>query len=817
MATISKNWTLYVQFFWITFDDIDWFQYTEYIFFSSMSELEKPTSPENGSSTPNTNSSLLQEILQTAKQWAESVVIAPSPAPSMGNSENNIQPTAPILQKKNRDPMTTGMILKLIGSVLIVALIVFGSFLAYIVFNPTNAVFFVSVFNIDPTDIKKILSLLINWIFGIMVFIFAIAWVVTLFRAIWTPRDQKRKRTMNWILAAIIGIFLFWALWLWAFLFEKVGATPWDNLSGTVIAYDNDLYIQDETKSISKLKTTKNLIGPITIKYDISTNAKSISDSEYLTIQSYEFNSDGWVCANGESIISGTDPNIEQWLICTFDQAKTYNVRGIYEGIDKRTGEVRKVAITPESVEIKWLLDINRDQNRLGKQIFTINASRIKNLGNPRWIYDTDKSQEKTQDYVVVEISKTPLVICLKVFGNICDRIFIVKDTETNTIRGTIAFDQSIVNPRTVHMTLSGLSLDPKEIINIDWMNDSQTRMCRGEWLSCEYTFTSFGKNKVTATIELSNKKKYEISWEITIDEPLTLAKHGKIYAQDGSLITTDETYDAAVGAYVVKNLTLPQKVTLDAQDVITENPGYLFKEVVWTISSNTQKIDEKVGQKVIFDVPKSERYTIEAKYTFQKNIVNSDKDIRTARDSFILDLDRKALQPVMNISTTGDYVPAKVTVDASSSYSANGEIKKFTFDFGEGRPPAIGDAIQTYQYTTAGEKKITLTIINEKWESSSIVKTVVLKDTPKTIGYSTSMSPWVVGMPVDFIADKSSGQIEEYIWNFGDNSPISRGYEVTHTFANAGTYSIMLTVRYSDGTEKSLPPQAFKVETSLE
>lgn len=95
-------------------------------------------------------------------------------------------------------------------------------------------------------------------------------------------------------------------------------------------------------------------------------------------------------------------------------------------------------------------------------------------------------------------------------------------------------------------------------------------------------------------------------------------------------------------------------------------------------------------------------------------------------------------------------------------------------------------------------------------------MKTVVLKDSPKTLGFSTSMSPGVVNMPVDFTGDRSSGQIEEYIWNFGDNTPVSRGYEVSHSFKQAGTYIVTLTVRYSDGTEKSTN-QSFKVDATLE
>ncbi len=125
--------------------------------------------------------------------------------------------------------MTAGMVMKLIGSLLIVAVIFFGSFLAYIAFNPEQAGFFVNIFNINPNDIQNILKKLINGSFGIIVLLLSITWIISLFRAIWTPQDQKRRRLIGWILASIVGILLFSILALWAYLFKIINETPYDN------------------------------------------------------------------------------------------------------------------------------------------------------------------------------------------------------------------------------------------------------------------------------------------------------------------------------------------------------------------------------------------------------------------------------------------------------------------------------------------------------------------------------------------------------------------------------------------------------------
>ena len=77
-------------------------------------------------------------------------------------------------------------------------------------------------------------------------------------------------------------------------------------------------------------------------------------------------------------------------------------------------------------------------------------------------------------------------------------------------------------------------------------------------------------------------------------------------------------------------------------------------------------------------------------------------------------------------------------------------------------------------------------------------------------------MSPGVINSPVDFIADGTTGQIEEWIWNFWDNTPIAKWYDPTHIFKKSWTYNVTLTVRYIDGTER-FTQQPFIVQDTLE
>lgn len=779
-------------------------------------------SPENNIGDTISNQkkspSLLDQIIETS----HNSVVASNDISSRIDSALTPN-TNPIVEGSNnlplrklRDPMTTATVLKLIWSLLLVAIIFFGSFLAYIAFNPDQAAFFVNIFGINPNDIQTLLKNLINGSFGITVLIFSIVWIVSLFRAIWIPRDQKRRRIISWFTAGIFGIFLFLIIAFWAYLFGIINATDYANPGGNVTIYDNDLYTNAISREYAQIGATNNLIWPITLRYDISTNAKAIAKKNLLTIESYEINFDGAKCANEKSVITGSDPMTEQWLICTFDRKDVYNLQWTYSGRD-RLGELHTIVIPLDTVEIKGLIEISTNINIKWEKLQTINASKIKNLWNPRWLSSTAWSIEKTSSSITEVISNIPLIICFKIFDtkSDCDRFFLIMDTDTNSKEWSIIFEQDSTNTLGVIMSLTWITINKNEIVAIEWLSEENTRMC--QWIneSCRHIFSRYGLKNVTATVLLANGKKYPIEWSYTLNEPLLLAKHVLVLDQDGKILNTPDTIEPTTWAYIIKDILAPTNITLDARDVVTENPGYDSRDIIWKISHG-KIIEEKRWKRIDFSILKTERYTIEVTYIFEKNIVMSEADIRTTYDTIIIDLEHRTLEPILAIQkTASDYVPVIVTVDASSSRSKNSEIKKFIFDFGEWKPETEWDAIQTYEYKTSGVKVITLTIVDSNNERASITDTVVLKDSPKIISFTMSRAP-VISVPIDFISDWSNQDVEEWIWNFGDNTPTSKWFETTHTFNKPGEYNVTLTVVYINWTQRS-KTQSIQVVTSIE
>ena len=86
------------------------------------------------------------------------------------------------------------------------------------------------------------------------------SWIISLFRAIWTPKTLKRKRLFGWLIASILGIVFFTILGFWAFLFQQINATDYTNPGGNVLIYDNDLYINEATQDIARIDSLDNII-----------------------------------------------------------------------------------------------------------------------------------------------------------------------------------------------------------------------------------------------------------------------------------------------------------------------------------------------------------------------------------------------------------------------------------------------------------------------------------------------------------------------------------------------------------------------------
>lgn len=124
---------------------------------NSLESLLNTVPPQQAQSSPLTATSVPTEASLPTQN------VTPAETPIVQTEPSMVPPVPPTPPKK-KVPMKPADFLKIVGALFTVALIFFGSFLAYIVFNPGQAKFFIQ-FGINPSDIATLLERLVNGIF----------------------------------------------------------------------------------------------------------------------------------------------------------------------------------------------------------------------------------------------------------------------------------------------------------------------------------------------------------------------------------------------------------------------------------------------------------------------------------------------------------------------------------------------------------------------------------------------------------------------------------------------------------------------------
>jgi PKD repeat protein len=136
-------------------------------------------------------------------------------------------------------------------------------------------------------------------------------------------------------------------------------------------------------------------------------------------------------------------------------------------------------------------------------------------------------------------------------------------------------------------------------------------------------------------------------------------------------------------------------------------------------------------------------------------------------------------------------------TNNSSWGLSAPGIIRQAIIDYGDGNSASIGTTSPSHVYATTGSKIVGLRI--NRYDSAT--NTLLCTDTfglVITVAYpscGTTMAVSGTGLTRTFTATTPTGGTGmNYSWNFGDGSPASSGFLVSHSYATSGTYTVTLT-----------------------
>jgi PKD repeat protein len=125
----------------------------------------------------------------------------------------------------------------------------------------------------------------------------------------------------------------------------------------------------------------------------------------------------------------------------------------------------------------------------------------------------------------------------------------------------------------------------------------------------------------------------------------------------------------------------------------------------------------------------------------------------------------------------------------------STGSITQYLWDFGDGQNSGEQNPQHTYQ--AAGTYNVTLTVTDSSGQTNSATQQVTA-----SVPLQANFSAQATDLTVQF-ADQSSGQVAQYVWDFGDGQT-SNEQNPQHTYQVAGTFNVSLTITDANGQTNS-------------
>jgi PKD repeat protein len=153
-----------------------------------------------------------------------------------------------------------------------------------------------------------------------------------------------------------------------------------------------------------------------------------------------------------------------------------------------------------------------------------------------------------------------------------------------------------------------------------------------------------------------------------------------------------------------------------------------------------------------------------------------------------------------------GEATTLRATVETGSAVS-------YVWDFGDGSGLDESGPVVSHVYGGVGVYTAVVMASNDV-SSESAATEVVIEAVPPVAGFSSS-SPDVLGATTSF-ANTSAGTNLSFEWDFGDGSPVSTDVDPTHTYATAGTFTVVLTATNSVGWDVAMGQVVIEEEPAV-
>jgi PKD repeat protein len=192
--------------------------------------------------------------------------------------------------------------------------------------------------------------------------------------------------------------------------------------------------------------------------------------------------------------------------------------------------------------------------------------------------------------------------------------------------------------------------------------------------------------------------------------------------------------------------------------------------------------------------------YTFEEVGTYQVTLTTTDSIGNTDTEIIEIVVTEQGVVAKLEIDSSNGEVPLTVSFDASSSTFKEGNILSYEFDFGDGSDPYIGGAQVTYKYQEIGNFEASVSVIGDDGSSNTATVQIVVRPVAMTACFTVNVDDGNSPLFVSVDPSCSTGTIDAYAWDFGDDSISFDRKPETHVYQTQGLFTIELEVTGDSG-----------------
>lgn len=710
-------------------------------------------------------------------------------------------------KKVQKTPLST--IFAFLGAILFVCLVLGGTFISFVVFNAQEVsdVSFFSRLGINLQEINTFLSQIVTIIFSVLIFLFTIVLSISLFKFFLTKKALRRKKLTYGLVSLFLLVVTFMTWVLWMSIDQKIKNLPnWG--AKDLQIFDNSLLISgfyNEEEAV--LSETQNLIGPITLKFDL-TNFQDTQSKKGLEVQRYTW-----------KIWSDTIDTFIPSLTKSFENKGNYTVSITAYLKDINGQEIQQVISDIPPIALNHIIKVQSSLTSNGGTRVSLDANDLQTLGKVAWYFKEPVTptnpnpsfSEWTRvyegyDFIARQIFFEDMFIGVSLIGwqdteEKISKVIPILVNADSEIEGEIAYNSSpndellleffVKNPKTSFGDGFIESYEWKiedKTYNVIWSeSDIETSK------SIEHSFSTLGSQEIQVKLTDSKGNSETLKQTIIIQKSVDL-RDSLVILDANDQEFRDFRYEEKSHEYYIDALGIPSTLKFDARYIRPENALYALKEVTWDTKNDTN-IDGN-GKSFSYEVETEWNHVIAVNYTFEHR--KDPNDTLTLKEFIYIEGIKKEAILNLKMEYDSNYAPVTVRFDASESYIKNDNIIKFTYNYGDG-VSEDRDAINPWhQYTKAWDYTVGLTVTGKSGKTYSIQKKLILLPAPQDVKISTSLKKAPVGQGIDFSSSESSGQIIEYFWDFGDGN-ISTDANPTHSYKKAWNYTVKLQVEFDN------------------